>query len=56
MANKNKKDVEVFSFINDIKDVRKKINGIKDKEKQAFINEKMAEIEKLYSLIKEQIN
>jgi ParB family chromosome partitioning protein len=56
MTNKNKKDEEVFSFINDIKDVRKKISSIKDKEKQAFVNEKMLEIEKLYSLIKEQIN
>ena len=56
MTNKNKKDEDVFSFINDIKDVRKKISSIKDKEKQAFVNEKMQEIEKLYSLIKEQIN
>ena len=55
-SNKSKKDDELFSFINDIKDVKKKISSLKDKNKQEFVNEKLLEIEKIYALIKEQIN
>ena len=55
-TNISKKNDESFSFLNDFKDVKKKINSIKDREKQDFINEKLQEIEKLYILIKEKIN
>ena len=55
VSNKIKKNDEIFSFINDIKDVRKKIGFIKDKDKKEFVNEKIKEIEKIYALIKEQI-
>ena len=55
-TNISKKNDESFSFLNDFKDLRKRISSLKDKEKQDFVNEKMQEIESIYNLIKEKID